>query len=185
MKDAGFFTQHTFFFYLVNDNDQLIHLELLFARSIRNKSQTASTFSCFYTLFCLSFIFPFNHIHLRPWKYFPHSQAVLRGILRNVAGGEKWEVRVEHGGENSHIDFPIMSWNSIFIDCLCRRGGGVVWGLLENSMMLVYSGQHRSAERWQLSSLDYRAAPSFQTAAYILWLVTMRTSQFFSSLYGR
>lgn len=51
-------------------------------------------------------------------KYFPLSQRVLRGVLRNVAGEEEWEDWVEHGGENSHIDFPIMSWNSIFIDCL-------------------------------------------------------------------
>lgn len=70
-----------------------------------------------------SLIFLLNRIHGSPWKYFPLSQLALRGTLRNVRG-ERGEGSVRKVGEkNTLIDFPIMTWNSIFIDCLWGRGG--------------------------------------------------------------
>lgn len=129
---------------------------------VRNKSETASTSlpcnTCFYV--CpASLISSFSLFQHSPWKYFPLSQPVLRGTLRNVAGEDGWEgLAWSEVVKTLRLIFP--SWLQIAYLLIAyggqgRRAEGKGWGLLKHGVVSVNSVWRGSAERLHFWPFKY------------------------------
>lgn len=95
-----------------------------------------------------SLISSFSLFQHSPWKYFPLSQPVLWGTLRNVAGEEGWEgLAWSKVVKTLRLIFP--SWLEIAYLLIAyggqgRRGEGEGWGLLKHGVASVDSGRRGS-----------------------------------------